>query len=143
MERRAMTAASVLVYRQEFLPLSETFISDHVRALQRYEPIVVCEQDMPAQHRADIPACVITRGRIKRGLLSRLGISPALSRLVSAKKPIHIHAHFLFDAARILRFARRANLPLVVTAHGYDATLNETDLRKTPGGEMLIARSAE
>lgn len=45
-----------------------------------------------------------------------------------------IHAHFLQDGAGILPYAMRRRVPLIVTAHGYDATVSAREhARRTEG----------
>lgn len=52
-----------------------------------------------------------------------------------------IHAHFLQDGAGILPFAMRRRLPLIVTAHGYDATVAAREhARRTEGLWYLILK---
>lgn len=50
-----------------------------------------------------------------------------------------LHAHFLQDGASILPMALRRNLPLVVTAHGYDATVTAREHARRSEGLWYLA----
>lgn len=116
----------VTVWREEVLPGSETFIANQVAAMRRWEPALsglrarpnplgvaprfVVEDGSPAlAHRAD------------RWLYWRTGTGPRLHRAL--RRSALVHAHFGPDGARLLRAARIARRPLLVTFHGYDATV--------------------
>jgi glycosyltransferase involved in cell wall biosynthesis len=57
--------------------------------------------------------------------------------------PELLHAHFATDAAQCLPFIQRCRVPLVITCHGYDVTLADTSLARTPAGRMYLGRRSE
>ena len=64
-----------------------------------------------------------------------------IGNLLSAPSTGLIHAHFLQDGASILPFAVRRKIPLVVTAHGYDATVTAREhARRTEGMLYLLLK---
>ena len=132
---------SVLVYRSSYLAVSETFISDHLRGLETYRPIVAYEREMDAAHKIDLVPHKIWSGRIGRKLYELFGYSPALKKLIQRERPALVHAHFLTDAARLVPFIERHRLPLIVTAHGYDATTYDEHLSTYPEGRLLLKRA--
>lgn len=132
----------VLIFRSDYLPVSETFISDHLRSLRRYGPLVVCQRDLPANHRTAHPVQQVGHGRLARPLFENLGWAPALSRLIQREQPALVHAHFLTDAAKLLPFMARNRLPFIVTAHGFDATTYDEHLAAFPDGARLLQRRA-
>jgi len=134
---------SVLVYRSRYLPLSETFVSDHIKALSQYAPIVACEREEAASHKPQVETHRAWRTRMGRFGFVSMGRSLALERAIRRSRPALVHAHFLTDAARIVRFVRRSGLPFVVTAHGYDATLSDEAFSGTDEGRLLLARRSE
>ncbi|MFG6468778.1 glycosyltransferase [Roseateles sp. BYS87W] len=134
-----MPARKVLVFRSDYLPVSETFISDHLRHLRRYEPLVVAERDTPAKHRTAHEPLLVGQGRLGRWLFRRWGISGALDRLIAKQQPDLVHVHFLTDAVALLPYMERNTLPLVVTAHGYDAATYDEHLATFPEGQRLLA----
>jgi colanic acid/amylovoran biosynthesis glycosyltransferase len=127
---------AVAIYRRGFLPLSETFIADHISSLKRYRPLVMAD-DLVEGHKLPDHKLVLLHGA-DAGKLARFGhrltgnYGP-LKTFVSHRVDL-IHAHFLQDGAAILPFAARRRLPLVVTAHGYDATVTAREhARRTEG----------
>jgi glycosyltransferase involved in cell wall biosynthesis len=118
---------SVLIYRKRYLSISETFVADHILNLRRWRPVPVYEdrveggiavEGYPGQ-----PIFAGDAGMLDRGRLLYLGRNRELEALVERERPSLIHGHFLPNTARLAAFAQRLGLPLVVTAHGYDATI--------------------
>jgi colanic acid/amylovoran biosynthesis glycosyltransferase len=64
--------------------------------------------------------------RLDRGIYWRAGSSVRLHRHL--KSTSLVHAHFGPDGARVARAARLARRPLLVTFHGYDATVSAAAL---------------
>lgn len=130
----------VLVFRSDYLPVSETFISDHLRSLARYLPLVVCERDMPAKHRVAVIPQAIAQGWLQKKLFKYFGISSVFNKIIVKEQPDIVHAHFLTDAAKILPLMERTKIPFVVTAHGYDATMYDEHLKTFTEGRLLLER---
>lgn len=136
-----MPPRKVLVFRTNYLPVSETFVSDHLRNLKRHEPLVVCVNEHAANHRTAHRPLVLGKNRISRWLFRHWGVAPALPKLVRRETPALVHAHFLTDAAAVLPFMERhPTLPFVVTAHGYDAASYDEHLATFDEGRCLLAR---
>ncbi len=53
-------------------------------------------------------------------------------RLLAEHRPSLIHAHFGIDGVYALPLARRLNVPLITTFHGFDATLSTVALLSSP-----------
>jgi colanic acid/amylovoran biosynthesis glycosyltransferase len=132
----------VAIFRREFLPISETFILDHIDGLRRWCPTPIFEYRSRNGLFSEMhPAVDITGGlhkKIAGEIFARFGISPQLTKLIRERRIQLIHAHFLTDATRILEFARTHNIPLVVTAHGYDATKNDEEFEKDRIGRFFL-----
>lgn len=135
-----MTPATVLVARRTFLPLSETFIADHLEGLRRWRPVVAHTWSAPDGLLVpDVPAArVLPAGRARRFALERLGLAPGLDRWVGSQHVRLVHAHFLTDAVGLATYARRRRLPLVATAHGYDATIHDAEHARTEDGRAFL-----
>ncbi|MDR7145202.1 glycosyltransferase [Rhizobium sp. BE258] len=116
-------------------------MSDHLKSLKRYKPTVLTEADIDASHRAAVPVVNVGKSRVSRFLFSRLGWSPKLSGVVEKSRPAIIHAHFLIDAARLKPYLEKNDIPLIVTAHGYDATLNDAAFSKFEDGRLYLRRA--
>lgn len=113
----------VVVWRNVWLPGSETFIRDHVAALERWRPLLLGLRRVPDGLEVRPYWAPFAREGLRRlaGAAARrvgyLGVyEPALIR----HRPGLVHAHFGPDALDVLPIARRNRLPLVVTFHGYD-----------------------
>lgn len=110
-------SSRVAVFCRTFLPRSQTFVYDAVTRLERYRATVFClERDEAEQFRFDDVRVGWPGYRTTR-------ISP---NFVSAFLREHfdvIHAQFGTSAIYALPYARLAQLPLVVTFHGYDVPL--------------------
>jgi glycosyltransferase involved in cell wall biosynthesis len=123
---------NILVYRTELLPLSETFVRAQAIAMHRYRPhfmglyatkpsLVGPKECWLLESSSYLPRC------LRRSLYQWFGVQALLHtthvhQRLQTLHPTLIHAHFAIDAAAILPFAKRFNLPLIVTLHGYDVT---------------------
>jgi len=130
----------VLVYREEFLQPSETFIRDHLLEMPRYAVAGLANERLePGLQMPGLPVHltrargVVGRGvqflgyraRVPRARMIGLAGAATLRRL----RPDLVHAHFGPDAALIAAAAARTGTPLVATFHGYDLTKDPTALR--------------
>jgi glycosyltransferase involved in cell wall biosynthesis len=64
-------------------------------------------------------------GRAAEALFKLADWAPGLRRWVRARRPALLHAHYGVDGALVLPIARALRLPLVVTFHGYEATMRD------------------
>ena len=125
----------VLVYRNELLRSSETFIREQALALERYEPCfvgVVLNSGLALPpEKVFLPAYSGLGGMFRKQMLWRF---PAFPRpyieTLRALSPSLIHAHFAFDGYWARRIARALRIPLVVTLHGYDVTTGTGSQRR-------------
>jgi glycosyltransferase involved in cell wall biosynthesis len=121
-----MPVRPVAMFREDFLPFSQTFVFEEIRSLQR--------------HRVDVFAW----RRLNRNLFPHepvnVGGLPFL--LTGYRRSFHqefrknryelIHAHFGTSGMYALPYAARYNLPLVVTFHGVDVTVLSSWARFLP-----------
>ena len=144
----------VAVFREVFLPPSETFIQDHLLKLPSWTPVAVTTRRVPGG--LEVPGILVVdasaprlRARARRAVARRLGADEGRLRdlvLADALRQQHVdvvHAHFGPDAALVRASARGVGLPLVATFHGYDATLRPEVLREWPAGALLVDRWTE
>lgn len=123
----------VLVYRDQFLAPSETFVRDHLLGLHDYEPVVAAGfvTDEPLA----VPGVPVVelrrtgqRRRVLDGLARRAGAEEPeirvrqLRRVVRDVRPDVVHAHFGIEGAVAQRALAGTGVPLVVTFHGWDAS---------------------
>jgi glycosyltransferase involved in cell wall biosynthesis len=130
----------VLVFRTDYLPLSETFISDHLRSLKRYQPLIACRFDLAAAHRIAAEPTLVANDWLEDKAFALLGHSKTFGNYLKTSKPDLVHAHFLTDAVKILPQMERNTIPFVVTAHGFDATMYDKYHLRTNGGRLLLLR---
>ena len=71
------------------------------------------------------------------------GSAPALRRAIQHLEPALIHAHFGVDGAYILPVATSLEVPLIITFHGFDATIKDDYARKSYYGFRLYLRRRE
>jgi glycosyltransferase involved in cell wall biosynthesis len=133
----------VLIFRNELLPASETFIRAQAGALRLFEPRFVGVHaalkslGLPSQPLL-LESEATVFGKVRRHLFWRSSFAPGFYRRIEELRPALIHAHFAVDAAAALPIARRLGLPLVVTLHGYDVTSSDRALRDSPQGRRYL-----
>lgn len=129
----------MFIYAEPLLSPTMTFVRSQGEALRNFAPIFV-----GPRHLTDglaLPKERVVAIREQRngdGRLARLrevpfkvfGYDPFFFRKAKRFDPVLIHAHFGPAALTALPLARWLNLPMVVTYHGFDATLREIHFRK-------------
>jgi len=118
----------VALWRNNFLPYSETFVYDQLRFHERYEAVVFCRQRRNAAqfpYEAVVALEEIPRGGSKLESLwyGAFGRSRRFDRELGASDARLVHAHFGHNGSFALPFARKRGLPLVVSLHGHDVTV--------------------
>jgi colanic acid/amylovoran biosynthesis glycosyltransferase len=144
---------SILVYRSQLLPISETFIDAQVKALKRFSPHMIgFDRSVPnTLHIPNDSVICSEYGRFPAAISAKLyyvmGVVPTLYRpelchRLEALKPSFLHAHFAPDAVSALPLAKRLRIPLVVTLHGHDVTIRDSVVRTSVRGRSYLARRA-
>jgi glycosyltransferase involved in cell wall biosynthesis len=140
---------TVLIFRADLLPPSETFIAAQAHALRRHTPIFTGLRRRPTGFELD-PADVVSlthhntlADKLRRRAFLHTGIAPQFLRKLALTHPALIHAHFAVDAAAALPIRKHFNLPLLVTLHGYDTTMSDAALRTTIAGRIFLRRRQE
>jgi glycosyltransferase involved in cell wall biosynthesis len=131
---------TVLVYRSNLLPFSETFISEQVRAYQKWRGLLVGEQLLNQLDLAGLDVRLIeaaaTRGARFLGKARRyFGFSQL--RALEREKPALLHAHFGPDAVKAAPLAQALNIPLIATLHGYDINIRRQWWEDGSGGAAM------
>jgi len=124
MQTRTAGTKTVLVYRDQLLPPSETFVKLQVQLMQRWQPVLFGTSAVPGglglddvRHHVVAPRAVHQgiSGRVTR-LVERLGLrQPATFKDAKRLKPDLIHVHFAVDALKAWPLAKALGIPLVVT----------------------------
>jgi colanic acid/amylovoran biosynthesis glycosyltransferase len=124
---------TVVIYKDELLPMSETFIITQGSALTRYKPQYVGV--FRAEKSLDIPGNPIialpSSGKFEpiRILYYQTGFAPRFFRALRQVNPDVIHAHFASCGRNAVRLAQVLRRPLVVSLHGHDVMMKR-DFRK-------------
>jgi colanic acid/amylovoran biosynthesis glycosyltransferase len=120
---------TVLIYKEDLLPISETFVLGQASSLRRYRPQYVgifrSEPSLEGVGDAILVAPNIpkVRNRLMRRLYHSLGYAPRFHRALSRVEPHLLHAHFASSGRSAVRLARTLRVPLIVTLHGSDVTI--------------------
>ncbi|MFB3814974.1 MAG: glycosyltransferase [Terriglobales bacterium] len=121
-----MSKPAVVIYTSHILYPSETFIQAQAEALRDFAPYYVGTRRVPGLAVPDERTVVLNRdflGGLREIPFKLWGFSPYLRRRLRALRPTLLHAHFGPDGLRVLPLARSLDLPLLVTFHGFDATV--------------------
>jgi colanic acid/amylovoran biosynthesis glycosyltransferase len=141
-ESMTTTAPVVLVYRSQLLGPSETFIQAQTAFMETFRAFFVGRTRVPG---IELPAdflWVANQGG-KLGKLQDLRFrmlgpgSECLNRLRELEPRI-VHGHFAPDSCEALPLASALRIPLVVTLHGFDATLTDAALGQTRQGRRYL-----
>jgi glycosyltransferase involved in cell wall biosynthesis len=135
---------TVLVYKSNLLPISETFIKEQVSSLRRWRGVLVGTQRATSslsleglnliQLGPDNPGLIHRiHGKLRR--LSATMPRSAFRRLRQEGASL-IHAHFGTDAVEAWPIAQALNLPMLATLHGFDVNVRRDWWEAGHGGWM-------
>lgn len=138
---------AVVIYRDWLLPPSETFVLGQAEALQRFIPYYAGSRRVPGLSLPEQRNLVVNQG----GLLGKTseipyklwGLAPAFFKRIRKLNPVLIHAHFGPDGVRVLPLVRDLAVPLIVTFHGYDATVKDEYARHNSYSHWVYLRRKE
>lgn len=140
-------SAIVLIYKDDLLPPSATFIPQQAEALQDFTPYYAGSRRIkgiqPPQERTLLVNKGGLLGKVNEVLYKVWGVAPAFKQCIRRLKPLLVHAHFGPDAARFLPLARSLQVPLLVTFHGYDATVKNEYAQQFHYGLQVYLRRKE
>jgi glycosyltransferase involved in cell wall biosynthesis len=134
---------TVLVYRNELLPISETFIKEQILALKDWRAVLVGRRLLHQLTLDDLDVRVVDPQRtIADRLFWKLGklvgtMPPAAARALRSEGARLVHAHFATDALDAWTIARALRLPLLVTLHGYDINTHREWWEAGNGGTRM------
>ena len=134
----------ILVYLNDLLAGSMTFIKSHVDKLTRFRGYYVGSRRVRGIDVGVDKSVVVNRGGVT-GFLEELmfrsaGFAPRMYSAVQSLDPVLVHAHFGTSGPSALYIAQKLNIPLVVTFHGKDATMSDQEARRSYRGRLLLRR---
>ncbi len=133
---RGGPAREIAIFRQNLFRISEPFITQQAQSLRRHSPIYLGRLRFGAAPKG--AEALALEDLYRHGTLPRVAWqmltrdSAPYRRLLAGRRPSLIHAHFGIDGVYALPLARRLNIPLVTTFHGFDATLMTAALLTSP-----------
>jgi colanic acid/amylovoran biosynthesis glycosyltransferase len=140
-----ITSAPVaLIYRAQLLPPSETFIKSQAAFMKTFRPFFVGRSRVPGIELPGDSLWVANHGgqmgRLQQLRFRILGPGAECRNRMRALQPKIVHGHFGPDACEAIPLASGLNIPLMVTFHGFDATLTDSAFRETRPGRRYLRR---
>lgn len=123
----------IIIFYNQPIAISETFVYNQIVGLKRYQPIVIGAKHPrgPGIDVSHLNIHLINQGGII-GTIREIGIKVLgyvpndIDRLIDQVQPHLIHAHFAPYGAIAMPLARQRGLPLLVSVHGTDVTMSDT-----------------
>lgn len=128
---RLQTMKTILVYRNNLLPWSETFIKEQMLALRRWRGVLIGVHQLHQLSLEGLESCVLRpekltfADRLRRKLSRSPGMVPRSTiKHLQRERPSLLHAHFGVDATAAWPIAKALDVPMLVTLHGYDINIS-------------------
>ena len=129
--RSVKSGKKVLVYKEDLLYLSETFIRGQVLSYARWNAVLVGKRRVPGLALDGLDLRLLEAEgdgearSICARILRRLNLPhPRIVRALRNETATLVHAHFGPEGVEIWPAVRSLQLPLIVTLHGYDITVH-------------------
>jgi colanic acid/amylovoran biosynthesis glycosyltransferase len=132
---------TVVIFRDSLLPFSETFIPSQAESLVEFGVVYAgCRRvaGLPLNHAPIVHFADSLAGKAEEIALKSLRWAPRMTAALKRHTPDLIHAHFGTDGAVALPLARSLNIPLLVTFHGFDASLTDQSFREFRWGRRYL-----
>src|SRR2546423_93233 len=136
---------TVAIFAEPLIAPSMTFIRNQASALNDFTALYVSPQWASpslevASDRAVVvcgdPRASLLWNRLRQTPFKVFGYDPSFFRRVAAHRPVLLHAHFGPAGLTALPLARWLEIPLIVTFHGYDATVADAHLARS--AELVV-----
>jgi len=110
----------VALFSTSFLPYSQTFIHDEIRAhSDSYEISVFCK-DRQNEDKFPFDNYYKPKGKLAEKIYQNIAYWPRFDKIFRKQNFDLIHAHFGTGAVYALPYVKKFNIPFVVTFHGND-----------------------
>ena len=137
---------TIVVFRIQLLPASETFIVAQAAAMRRFTPFFVGWRRTAGIDLPQDTSWTVDGGGFK-GKLRELRfryVGPTREQLarLRTRAPRLVYAHFAPDGHAAMQLAEQLGVPLVTALHGYDVTVTDKAMGATRlGREYLRGRA--
>jgi len=141
-----MNQGTIVVFRIQLLPPSETFIVAQAAAMRRFSPYFVGWRRMAGIELPEDRSWTVDGGGLS-GKLRELRfryVGPTRNQIarLQARTPRLVYAHFAPDGYAAMQLAEQLGVPLVTALHGFDVTMSDEAIGATRlGREYLQGRS--
>jgi colanic acid/amylovoran biosynthesis glycosyltransferase len=135
---------AAVIYTHSLLEGSNTFIKSHAEALVEYQAVYA------GAHRIDGIPLPVERtqvlnehtplGVMREAVFRQFGWAPTLVRKLRGYRPRIVHAHFGTSGPAAMSLARALDVPLLVTFHGSDATIDRQSGPKSHRDRELLRK---
>ena len=119
---------NILIYRNQLFKISETFIINQAQSLKKYTPVYIGRKQFDNLSK-DMKIITMDKesfiANLKYILFRDINYFYKRSKELTPKL---IHAHFGVEGVYAVKLAKKLNIPLVTTFHGFDATLTNRAL---------------
>jgi glycosyltransferase involved in cell wall biosynthesis len=134
---------TALIFRERLLAPSETFIIEQAKPLREYRPVLVGLRRTQHALNHPLPEILLRDGhgpldKLAANLYRKFPVGRAFFQQLRATHPSIVHAHFAIDAMQALPMARKLDLPLVVSLHGFDVTSTDRALGTSRAGRHFL-----
>lgn len=122
-----------IVFRSKLLPLSETFVYNQTKYLNKLEPLftgITNVNGFPIKDKNTINDGGLF-GRLLEIIFKVFYIDFNLTKKLKKQSPLLMHAHFGPDGWFGLKLTKKLKIPFVVTFHGYDATTLDSQIKNS------------
>ena len=126
---------TVLVYRSDMLPLSETFIKEQMTAYSNWRGLLMGRRLLGELDLEGLEVALLDNGTVLRAR-NWLGFAPDL-KILRQMRPRLLHVHFGPEAVAATPLARALRLPMLVTLHGYDINIHPDWWERGAGGARM------
>lgn len=140
---------TVAVYVEPLLAPSATFVRAQASAMLEFDPVYVSPKrafpslEIPGERSVVIcnnPAAPRAWNWLKQIPLKVFGCAPIFFHRVQQHQPVLVHAHFGPAALTALPMVHWLKVPMIVTFHGYDATVTDACLERAHYRARIYAR---
>lgn len=134
---------TALIFRERLLAPSETFIMEQAKRLRRYRPVMVGLRRTRPSLNYPQSEILLRSGdsftdKLAAHLYRKFPFGAGFFQQLRAANPSIIHAHFAIDGVQALPIAKKLDIPLVVSLHGFCVTSTDQALRASFAGRHYL-----
>ncbi|MEN8444605.1 MAG: glycosyltransferase [Cyanobacteria bacterium J06555_13] len=146
-EKLAAQKPTVVIFNGRLLRPSETFVKAQAEGLKTFTPFFAGARRVEGLALPSERTFVVNAGGLlgkgAEAVFKQTGWAPRLYDQVRSHTPQLIHAHFGVCGTLALPMAKALNIPLVVTYHGFDASMTDEYARKDSMTTRVYLRRRE